>query len=133
MQRRSAVSQRSCRPFPNMNQRSSRTGHGPVATMLMKMQRGPPSAALSIRSKRQRLWPAQRKYPDTLRVRRRVDLGRAALLAGANAGRDTRRRLDLKMRDLQARQVARCAAIASAIIVAANDAEVCRDVQLLLG
>lgn len=100
---------------------------------LIEMQRGPPCGGPLDTIKRQRLFPAQTKYPDTLRVCRRVDLGRAVFLPDIDAGRDTSRRLDLKMRDLQARQVACCATIAPAIIVAANDAEVCRDVQLLLG
>jgi len=62
-------------------------------------------------------------------VRRCVDQGRT--ITDPDAGRNTGRRLDLEMRDLEARQ-ARSHVPALAIVVAPEDAEVRGDVQIFI-
>src|SRR5438552_17859828 len=64
-------------------------------------------------------------------MRRCVDQVRAALLARCDACRHTGRRLDLEVRDLEARQARRYFPAALAVAVTQKDAEVRGDVQVL--
>src|SRR5437588_12319992 len=86
----------------------------------MQARRGPPAGG-PLDCLTAGLLAAQVQPPDALRVRGRVEHGRAGLLPEADAGRDTGRRLDLEVRDLEPRQALRHEPAVGAVLVAAED------------